>query len=131
VLSRASERDTMTNIRNPRYPLLWESDGEYNGKYMAEDGTLHDDANAVLKYEKERRETKPVSETRTGRPFGTCIDKLEALAPILAARDARMRNEVLEKAERAIESMWLDVPEMFSGLRGRTLDAIRALKVTS
>jgi hypothetical protein len=48
----------MTYIRNPRAPLLWESDGEYTGKFLADDGTLHDEANDVLKYERERDAAK-------------------------------------------------------------------------
>lgn len=55
----------MTYLRNPRWPLLWESDGDYNGKYMADDGSLHDDANEVLKYENEKEKTNVSTNIRT------------------------------------------------------------------
>lgn len=34
----------MTYLRNPRCVYMWESDGDYNGKYKAQDGTLCDSA---------------------------------------------------------------------------------------
>jgi len=57
----------MTYIRNPRHSFLWESDGEYTGKFRADDGTLHDEANDVLKYERER-DAKRASESEQSKP---------------------------------------------------------------
>jgi len=40
----------MTYIRNPHNPFMWESDGEYNDKFRADDGTLHNSANDAVKH---------------------------------------------------------------------------------
>jgi hypothetical protein len=45
----------VTYIRNPRVPNVWESDGEYNGKYKAVDGSLHDSANEADKYDRKHK----------------------------------------------------------------------------
>jgi hypothetical protein len=42
----------MTYIRDPFHPMFWESDGMWNGKFMAKDGTLHDSIEEVWEYEK-------------------------------------------------------------------------------
>jgi len=42
----------MSYLRNPRVPHMWESDGEYNGKYRAADGTLHDSAKAADRHDR-------------------------------------------------------------------------------
>jgi hypothetical protein len=46
----------MTYIRDLRYPGFWESDGEYTGKYRADDGSLHDSARDADKHDRDRRE---------------------------------------------------------------------------
>lgn len=51
----------MSYLRNPRIPYVWESDGEYNGKFRAADGTLHDSAEEADKHD-ERRNDGPAKE---------------------------------------------------------------------
>lgn len=41
----------MTYLRNPREPFFWESDGDYNGLYKAQDGTLCESAKAADKHD--------------------------------------------------------------------------------
>jgi hypothetical protein len=49
----------MTYIRNPRERFVWESDGVYNGKYMADDGSLHNSHKEAVEHDyKMANETK-------------------------------------------------------------------------
>lgn len=45
----------MTYIRNPRQPFMWESDGEYSGKFKSDDGTLHDSPKEADMHDLQRR----------------------------------------------------------------------------
>lgn len=44
----------MTYLRDPRNRLIWESDGDFKGKFAAEDGTLHDSPEEVEIYERQK-----------------------------------------------------------------------------
>lgn len=44
----------MTYIRNPRQPFVWESDGEYNGKFKSDDGTLHEFPEEADKHDRQK-----------------------------------------------------------------------------
>lgn len=46
----------MTFIRNPNDPFTWDSDGEYTGKFKAQDGTLHDSAQKATEYDRKKSE---------------------------------------------------------------------------
>jgi len=48
----------MTYIRNPRDRFWWESDGHYDGKFKADDGTLHDSPDEVVRYEERQAEAR-------------------------------------------------------------------------
>lgn len=45
----------MSYLRDPRYSGMWESDGEYNGKYKAADGTLHNSPEEADKHDMTER----------------------------------------------------------------------------
>lgn len=49
----------MTYLRNPRIPSQWESDGDWSGKFKADDGTLHDTAKEADQHDAKRQEVKP------------------------------------------------------------------------
>jgi hypothetical protein len=52
-------------------------------------------------------------------------------ARLITARDRELwmqaQEQIREKAVRAIQGVWMDNPEMFSGLRGKTIDAVRSV----
>jgi hypothetical protein len=96
----------VTYIRNPRVPNVWESDGEYNGKYKAVDGSLHDSANEADKYDR-----KAMKHTKEG----------DAMTDLAEA--ARNLLEACYQADAQEE-----LPESVSG---ELLDAVRAGLINS
>ena len=56
----------MTYIRTGEF--IWESDGVYNGKFMAEDGSLHDSPDSVAAYEEQLQLARAaIAEAREGK----------------------------------------------------------------
>lgn len=45
----------MTYIRDPRNPRIWESDGNYNSKFMAKDGSLHNSSEEAIAHDKQKQ----------------------------------------------------------------------------
>jgi hypothetical protein len=57
----------MAYIRDPRYPLVWESDGGPPfGKYRANDGTIYDTPREAIKHD-ERTASQPESKLAAPR----------------------------------------------------------------
>jgi len=54
----------VTYLRNPHDPYIWESEGVYDGKFVAKDGKLFDSAQEVFVYEKSLID-KPYQQEKT------------------------------------------------------------------
>lgn len=83
----------MTYLRNPRIPFLWESDGDYNGKYRADDGTLHDSARAADEHDRKPKK-KPYTPPHL-RVYGNIRDMTES---------SRVRSRKTDHSHRGLKT---------------------------